>query len=88
MAARDDAEVLAASSGVEGLAPIGIEVVAPVFIWRERGGKRCAEVGVATLARCSNACAKLMADCKSSERCISTSEVIGSPRPAVNKFMA
>jgi hypothetical protein len=66
MAAGDDAEVLAASSGMEGLAPVGTEAVAPVFVWRECGGKRCAEVGVATLAQCSNARAKLMVDCKSS----------------------
>jgi hypothetical protein len=39
MVAIDDVEVLAAGAGVEGLAPIGAEAVAPAFVWRERGGK-------------------------------------------------
>jgi hypothetical protein len=39
MVVIDDVEVLAAGAGVEGLAPIGAEAVAPAFVWRERGGK-------------------------------------------------
>jgi hypothetical protein len=88
VAAGDEADVLTTSAGVEALAPAVAEAVALTFVWRERGGKREAGVGAASLARRSNVRAKLMADYRSSGRCISMSEVIGSPRPAVNKFMA
>jgi hypothetical protein len=42
---------------------------------------------VAALARCSNALVRLIAAWRSLGFCISTLEVIGSPSPAVNKFI-
>jgi hypothetical protein len=88
IAVGDDIDTLAASVGVMELVPVYAKAVATAFVWRKCGGKRFARAGVATLAWRSNARAKLMADYRSSGHCISTSVVIGSPKIAVNKFMA
>jgi hypothetical protein len=88
VAIGDDTDTLAASVGVVELAPVDAKAVAPTFVWRKCGGKRFARAGVATLTWRSNARAKLMVDYRSSGHCISTSVVIGSPKPAVKKFMA
>jgi hypothetical protein len=49
MVVGDEADVLVARAGVEALALAVADAVAPVFVWRERGGKREVVVGVATV---------------------------------------
>jgi hypothetical protein len=49
MAVGDEADVLIARAGVKALALAVADAVAPVFVWRERGGKREVVVGVATM---------------------------------------
>jgi hypothetical protein len=88
MAAGDDAETLAAGTCVVELAADAAGTVVPAFVWHERGGYRVVAVEVVTLARRSNACAKLIVNYRSTGRCISILDVIGSPRPVVNKFIA
>jgi hypothetical protein len=82
--AGDDAETLAAETSVVELAAGATGAVVPAFIWRERDGYQVVAVRMVTLARRSNACAKLIANYRSTGHCISTSDIIGSPRPAVD----
>jgi hypothetical protein len=88
MAVRDDAETLAIRTGVMDLATSVVGVVVAAFVWRERGGYRVIVVQVVKLARRSNARVKLIVDCRSTGCRIAMSNVIGSPRPIVNKFIS
>jgi hypothetical protein len=88
MAVRDDVETLAIRTGVMDLATGVVGMVVGAFVWRERGGYRAVVVQVVTLAQRSNACVKLIVDCRSTGCRIATSDAIASPRPTVNKFIS